>query len=254
MTTSVWIALGLSALAGAATAVGGVLSFAIKKENLATLAVGLGLSAGVMIYVSFMELLPQAQNVLQMYPHGGWLSTGLFFGGIFVAGAVDYFLPSHHVEMRTLNPADKLKRLGLFTALALTIHNFPEGLATFMAALDSPALGGSVALAVALHNIPEGIAVALPIFHATGNRRKAFLYSVLSGLAEPVGALVGFLVLRQFLHENIFGILFAVIAGIMVYIALDELIPTAHEYGEGHHVIGGAVAGMAVMAVSLELF
>lgn len=256
MDPSILFALGLSFLAGCATMLGGGLSFVIKKENLAALAVGLGFSAGVMVYVSFMELLPQAVSALQGqlgHKPGAWAGTIFFFVGIILAWGIDYFLPSHHVSQHTLDPSDKLKRLGLFTALALTIHNFPEGLATFMAALKSPALGGSVAVAVALHNIPEGVAVALPVFHATGSRRQAFVYSALSGLAEPAGALAGFVVLRHFLHEGVFGILFAGVAGIMVYIALDELLPTAHEYGEGHPVIWGVIGGMAVMAVTLLL-
>ena len=257
MDESVWVALFLSFLAGAATVLGGALSFIIKKENLAALAIGLGFSAGVMVYVSFRELLPQALTMLKGLwgeQPGEWAGVGLFFAGIILAWGIDAALPSHHVEVHTLDPSDKLKRLGLFTALALAVHNFPEGLATFMASLQSIALGSSVAVAVAIHNIPEGIAVALPVFHATGSRRKAFLYSAFSGLAEPAGALVGFVVLRHFFHESTCGVLFAVIAGIMVYVALDELLPTAHEYGEGHRVIGGVVGGMAVMALSLLLF
>ena len=257
MNEPILFALLLSFFAGAATAVGGVLAFIVKRENLAALAVGLGLSAGVMIYVSFMELLPQGALSLTKQlgdRPGQWLSTGLFFGGILIAWGIDSFLPSHHVQMHTFDPADKLKRVGLVTAIVLAVHNFPEGLATFMAALKNPALGISVGVAVALHNIPEGIAVALPVFHATGSRKQAFAYSVLSGLAEPIGALMGFLLLRHFLHETVFGVLFALIAGLMVYIALDELLPTAHEYGEGHHVIWGVIGGMGVMAVSLLIF
>lgn len=254
MDTSILYALLFSFLAGAATLLGGALAFIIKKENLAVLAVGLGLSAGVMIYVSFVELLPQALETLQVLYGAGVgerLGVGLFFAGVLAAWGIDRLLPSHHLQQQTLEPTAKLQRLGLFTALVLTIHNFPEGLATFMAALKSPALGASVALAVALHNIPEGIAVALPVFHATGSRRKAFGYSVFSGMAEPAGALVGFMVLRHFLHEAVLGVLFAGIAGVMVYVALDELLPTAHEYGEGHQVIWGVIGGMMVMAVSL---
>jgi len=247
-------ALLLCCLAGTATILGGVVSFCIKKENLAALAVGLGVSAGVMIYVSFMELLPQSARIMSAVSDsitGARLSTVLFFGGILIAWGIDCFLPSHHVSQQMLEPSDKLKRLGLFTALVLAVHNLPEGLATFMAALQSPALGVSVTAAVALHNIPEGVAVALPVFHATGSRKKALLYSALSGLAEPVGAVVGFVILRHFLQEETLGVLFALVAGIMVYVALDELLPTAHEYGEGHHVIWGVIAGMAVMALSL---
>ena len=257
MENSVAVAFLLSFLAGSATMIGGALAFVIKKKNLALLSLGLGFSAGVMLYVSFMELLPQAlANLQKIYgPHaGGWLSTGIFFGGILVAWLIDICLPSHHVELHTLDPEDKLKRLGLFTAVTLAIHNFPEGLATFMAALQTPSLGISVAVAVAIHNIPEGIAVALPVYHATNSRWKAFCYSALSGVAEPVGALLGFWLLRTLLHEALFGMMFAFVGGIMVYIALDELLPTAHEYGEGHRVIRGVIAGMAVMALSLLLF
>ncbi len=247
----------LSFLAGAATAVGGALSFVIKKENLSALSIGLGFSAGVMLYVSFMEILPHAQQALSaLYGTytGQCLSIVLFFSGTGLACLIDQLLPSHHVEEHTLDPADKLKRLGLFTAFALAIHNFPEGLATFLAAMDNTTLGVSIAVAVAIHNIPEGIAVALPVFHATGKRRKAFWYSAFSGLAEPVGAVIGYFCLRSILHESALGVMFALIAGIMVYISLDELLPTAHDYGNGHQVIGGIIGGMAVMAISLLIF
>ena len=242
MENSVFTAFTLSFLAGAATAVGGALAFVIKKENLSALSLGLGFSAGVMIYVSFMEILPQAtQSLGALYGQkpGAWAAVGLFFAGIVAAWLIDTLLPSHHVEAHTLDKSAKLKHLGLFTALALAIHNFPEGLATFMAAMQEPALGISIAVAVAIHNIPEGVAVALPIYHATGKRAQAVL---------------GFFLLKAFLHEAAFGVLFALIAGIMVYIALDELLPTAHEYGDGHRVIWGVVGGMMVMAVSLLLF
>lgn len=253
----VLVALFLSFLAGAATSVGGLLAFVIKKENLAALSLGLGFSAGVMIYVSFMEILPQASESLSAV-YGGktgeWISTGIFFGGIVLAWLIDTLLPSHHVEEHTLDQSAKLKHLGLFTALALAVHNFPEGLATFMASMKDATLGVSIAAAVAIHNIPEGVAVALPVYHSTGSRSKAFWYSALSGMAEPVGALLGFLLLRSLLGERAFGVMFALIAGIMIYISLDELLPTAHEYGEGHKVIWGVLGGMMIMALSLLLF
>ena len=149
---------------------------------------------------------------------------------------------------------DKLMRMGLFTALAIAIHNFPEGLATFFAALEDPTLGVPIAIAIALHNIPEGISVSVPIFYATGSRKKAFTLSVLSGVSEPVGAIVGYLLLRSFFTPAIMGVLFGIVAGIMVYISLDELLPTAREYGKNHEVLYGIVSGMAIMALSLLLF
>jgi len=150
--------------------------------------------------------------------------------------------------------------MGLFTALAIGIHNFPEGLTTFLAALQDPGLGLAIAIAVALHNIPEGISVAVPVFYATGSRKKAFLYSALSGLAEPIGAIIAYVAIRFFLGggagvipPEIMGVLFGGVAGIMVYISLDELLPTSRAYGRGHDSLFGLVAGMLVMALSLLL-
>jgi len=142
----------------------------------------------------------------------------------------------------------------VFVALAIAIHNFPEGLATFIAALQKPALGLSIAVAIAIHNIPEGISVSVPVYYATGSKKKAFVYSFLSGLAEPVGALIGYFILRSFINDLVFGILFALVAGIMVFISFDELLPAAEEYGEHHLSIYGLIAGMGVMALSLLLF
>lgn len=257
MQQNITLALTLTLLAGLATSIGGFLAFFFKRENLNALALGLGFSAGVMIYVSFMELLPQAKEALeQIYSAKAAESFTVlfFFIGTLLAWLIDYFLPSHHLENKSLNKETKLHHIGLFTAVALAIHNFPEGLTTFMATLTNTTTGISIALAIALHNIPEGISVALPIYHATNNKKKAFFYATLSGLAEPIGAIIGYLLLRNFLKGPAFGISFALTAGIMIYISLDELLPTAHEYGEGHKVIWGILAGMLVMALGLLLF
>ena len=147
-----------------------------------------------------------------------------------------------------------MHRMGLFSALAIAIHNFPEGLATFVGGLQDPALGMSIAVAIAIHNIPEGIAVSVPLYYATGSRQKAFGLSFLSGLSEPVGALVGYFLLFRYFNDFVFGLLFASVAGIMVFISLDELLPTAEKYGEHHVAMYGVVSGMAVMAMSLVLF
>lgn len=258
MDNNIITALFLSFFAGAATAVGGLLSFFVKKDNFNVLALGLGFSAGVMLFVSFMEILPQAEIALRQFysvKTAAWCALGCFFGGIVLAACADAFLKdTHHLESKSLSKENKLKKLGIFTAAALAFHNLPEGLATFMSTLQSPALGLSVALAVAVHNIPEGIAVSLPVYHAYGSRKRAFWAAALSGFAEPLGAVIGFLFFRTILQGATFGVLFAAVAGIMVYISLDELLPTAHEYGEPHQVIWGVICGMALMAVSLQIF
>ena len=265
---NVLFAFGLTLFAGLATGFGSVLAFLARRTNTRFLSVALGFSAGVMIYVSFVEIFPKAKDslVAELGLVGGyWVTVLAFFTGIALIAIIDKLVPSfenpHEIhraeEMDIPERAAKFKklyRMGLFTALAIAIHNFPEGLATFVSALRDPKLGIAIAVAIAIHNVPEGIAVSIPIFYATGSRKKAFIYSFLSGLAEPVGALVGYAIISSFINDIVFGILFAAVAGIMVFISLDELLPTAREYGEHHMAAYGLVAGMMVMAVSLLLF
>ena len=271
---SVLLAFGLTLFAGLATGVGSALAFFARTTNTRFLSLALGFSAGVMLYVSFVEIFFKAKEALIESlgdVTGTWATVLAFFAGIAVIGLIDKLVPNYENphELHSIEEMDqglenlpdneahdfgKLRRMGLFTALAIGIHNFPEGLATFTAALTDPSLGIAIAVAVAIHNIPEGIAVSVPIYYATGSRRKAFMYSFLSGLSEPVGALVGYLILMPFFSPFVFGILFAGVAGIMVFISLDELLPAAEEFGEHHLTIYGVIAGMAVMALSLLMF
>lgn len=266
-TSTILIAFGLTLFAGLSTGIGSAIAFFAKKTNTGFLSVALGFSAGVMIYVSFVEILVKARTELVSDMGtitGNWITVAAFFGGILLIALIDRMIPSaenphemHKVEEMYDEKAmkdKKLMRMGLFTALAIAIHNFPEGLATFTAAITDPSLGIAIAIAIAIHNIPEGIAVSIPIYYATGSKKKAFWLSLLSGLAEPVGALIGYLLLMPYLGPMVFGILFAGVAGIMVFISLDELLPAAEEYGEHHLSIYGLIAGMAVMALSLLLF
>lgn len=279
---NVLFAFGLTAFAGLSTGIGSALAFFAKRTNPQFLSLSLGFSAGVMIYVSFMEIMVKAKDALQAglgEVTGTWAAVIAFFGGIALIALIDKLVPSYenphemhrieemipeNLEQGPVTGQDgglesdegkrKLFRMGTMAALAIGIHNFPEGLATFTAALSDPSLGIAIAVAIAIHNIPEGIAVSVPIYYATGDKKKAFFYSFLSGLAEPVGATVGYLLLMPFMSETVFGIIFAAVAGIMVFISLDELLPAAEEYGEHHLSIYGLVSGMAVMALSLLLF
>lgn len=267
MKGDIWLAFGLTAIAGLSTGIGSAIALFAKKTSKRFLSVSLGFSAGVMIYVSMIEIFSEAQKSLQaaMGDKPGAIATvAAFFGGMLLIAVIDKLIPQkdnpHEVkciegeQCAVQTDSKKLMRTGLLTALAIGIHNFPEGLATFVSALQGPELAIPIVAAIALHNIPEGIAVSVPIYFATGDRKKAFLYSFASGLSEPIGAAVGYLVLLPFMNETVYGILFAAVAGIMVFISLDELLPSAREYGEHHLAIYGLVAGMAVMAVSLLLF
>jgi ZIP family zinc transporter len=274
---SFWIAFGLTLFAGLATGIGSVIAFMAKQTNHRFLSISTGFSAGVMLYVSFVEIFQKgAASLTQAYGpvQGVWLNVGFFFLGILVVGLIDNFIPEKENPHEQPSPSalaplhsghpktpqmskEKLLRMGLFTAFAIALHNFPEGLATFLAALENPAVGVAIAIAIALHNIPEGISVSVPLFYATGSRAKAFTYSFLSGLAEPVGAVIAYFGLRWIMGgeipSQVMGACFAAVAGIMVYISLDELLPTSRAYGKGHDSLLGLVAGMGVMALSLLL-
>lgn len=294
--SDIWIALGLTLFAGLATGIGSAIAFFASRANYRFLSVSTGFSAGVMLYVSFVEIFLKGTNSL-VEAYGGywghWVNAASFFGGIILIGLIDNLVPAAknphetHAGMEVAplhNPSapvpdfekvahashvkagmhdhsrQRLLRMGLFTALAIAIHNFPEGLATFLAALHDPSLGVAIAVAVALHNIPEGISVSVPIYYATGKRGRAFAYSLLSGLAEPVGAVIAYFAIRLIaggeggvVPPQVMGVLFGAVAGIMVYISLDELLPTSRAYGKGHDSLFGLLAGMVVMALSLLL-
>ncbi|EDP7315299.1 zinc transporter ZupT [Campylobacter jejuni] len=281
----IFIAMLLTLFAGFSTAIGSIIAFFSRKDDLRVLSLGLGFSAGVMIYISFMEILPTALKDFKNHYDSHWaelLGLACFFGGILMSLLIDKLIPEDvnpHEPKEDLSelkicplpqkgqnppkfhPGEKLhqintkalKRTGIFTALAIAIHNFPEGFATFISSLDNLTLGIAIAIAVAIHNIPEGLAVSLPIYHATGDKKKAFIYSALSGLAEPLGAFVGALILLPFIGDLILAISFAVIAGIMVFISLDELLPAAKTYDKAHDSLYGLIVGMAIMALSLNL-
>ncbi len=263
---NILLAFLLTLFSGLATGIGGLITLFTKRSNNRFLSVSMGFSAGVMIYVSMIELFPEANELLvgQYGEKSGSLYTVLaFFAGMLLIALIDKLIPEndnpHELASCSLpavqNGSGKdLHRTGMMTALAIAIHNFPEGIAAFVSATQSLRVALPIVIAIAIHNIPEGISVAMPIYCSGGSRKKALGYSFLAGLSEPLGALIGYLILMPFLNDAIFGILYAVVAGIMVFISFDELLPGAEVYGEHHLAIYGLVGGMAVMALSLWLF
>lgn len=247
----------LTVFAGLSTGIGSLIALFAKRTNTKFLSLSLGFSAGVMLYVSMIEIFSKAKNYLtdaNGYTIGYWLCVIAFFAGIVIIALIDFFIPSTESDIGSKGNNQNLNRMGIMTALAIAIHNFPEGMATFTSALRDPCLGVAIAVAIAIHNIPEGIATSLPIYFSTGKKGKAFLISFLSGITEPLGAIVGYLLLRPFFNDTVFGMLFSAIAGIMVFISLEELIPMAHEYEKSKITIIGVIIGMIIMAVSLLLF
>lgn len=262
---------GLTLFAGLSTAVGGAIALFHRKEKDSGrfLSAALGFSAGVMIYISLVELMAEASGGLRKACgefQGGFYAVLAFLAGLLITLVIDKMVPEvenpHHVRKQaevevavhaTSEERAKLGRAGVVFALVIGIHNFPEGLATFAGGLSGMQIGIPIAIAIALHNIPEGVAIGVPILYATGSRKKAFLYALLSGLAEPAGALIGFLILAPFLTPAILATVFAVISGIMVYISFDELLPMAETYGEHHIALAGVLSGMLFMGLGLEL-
>lgn len=276
---NIMFAFMLTLFAGLSTGVGSLIAFFAKKTNKKFLSISLGFSAGVMIYVSMIEIFVKAQEALTSelgQKTGAIWTVVAFFGGMFLIALIDKLIPSaenpHEArsvvadcegcgeceicvkEQKAKREKEQLMRTGVFTALAIAIHNFPEGMATFVSAFQDPSVAIPVVAAIAIHNIPEGIAVSVPIYQATGSRRRAFFYSFLSGFAEPIGALIGWLVLIPIMSDMVYGIIFGAVAGIMVFISIDELLPAAREYGEHHLSVYGMIGGMMVMAASLLLF
>ncbi len=256
---------GLSLLAGLCTGIGAAVALFMRRTDTKMLTFALGSSAGVMVYISFMELMPTADDMLDGHEAAKWIIMGAFFGGMLMAALIDKLIPEdenpHEVrdlaELQQIKPTGqfaghaRVRRSAFLFATAIAIHNFPEGIATVAAAFDNIEIAASVALAVAIHNIPEGIAVAVPLLYGTGQRGKAFRMATLTGLAEPLGALVCMLLLLPFLSPVLLAILFAGVAGIMVYISFDELLPMAERWGHHHISIYGVTAGMLIMALVL---
>ena len=240
----------LTFIAGLSTGLGSLISFFVKDFKRSYLHFSMGLSAGVMVYVSFMELLPRSVEGL-----GFFHANMFFFGGVLFIMLIDFLIPHEYIEER-LDGDDAesgLMSVGLFTALGIAIHNFPEGLAVFMSSLSDVSLGVPLAFAIALHNIPEGIAVAMPIYYATKSRSKAFWYSFFSGVVEPLGAVFGALLLLPYLTEEVLYYSLAFVAGVMVFISFDELLPLSLREDKGHITVLGVYAGMVLMYASLQL-
>ena len=262
MESNYLIAFALTLFAGFATVLGGSFSFMLKRTSLRVLAIGLGFSAGVMIYMALTEILKDSKEFTSQYfGDAAPLITFLgFFAGIVIAATIDYFMPAHFGnDMIDKKPEDitekdeKVNQAGILTAMAICLHRFPEGLTMFLVASSNIKLGLPLALALAIHNMPEGIAISLPVYHATGKKRLALLFTFLASLAGPIGAVLGFVLIKMFMPQMAIGILFSIVAGIMVYISLDTLMPLAREYGENHDVMVGIFAGMFFIGAGLLL-
>ena len=286
---AVQVALAISLAAGLATVLGSLMVIFAHETNTRLLAFGLAFSAGAMVYVSLVEIFVKSTDAFEKAagPKLGYAwGTLFFFVGVALLVALDRLVPNPHPGMAeqdvrhraqdiaeggplAVSPAGAaapvtphavaadrrlVARVGLLAAFAITAHNLPEGLATFFATLDNPVVGAPLAFAIAIHNIPEGVSIAIPVYYATGSKSKAVWATVLSGLAEPFGAVVGYVALASFLTDFVFGAVFGVIAGAMVFLAMDELLPAARNYAKGHETVYGIVIGMAAMALSLVLF
>ena len=266
MTKDVILSLGLTTLVGLSMGLGSLLSFIVDETNKRFLALSLSFSAGIMIYVSFMAILPEGMELIESYTgqHSSLIALTGFFGGMLITALMEKLVHKfgghihghHHGEHKNVEEHDDehLSKLGLMSAVAIAIHNLPEGLALFTAGLKDITMAVPIAAAIVLHNIPLSIAISVPIYHSTGSKKKAFTYSLLVGLCQPLGAIIGYALLSRFFNDLVFGVLFSVVAGVMIFVSLDELLPSAQKYEDHHISVYGAIAGMIVMALSLNFF
>ncbi len=257
----VMVAFALTIGAAAATMIGGMSVLTARIASPRLLAFGLAFAGGAMVYISLVEIFGKSNLAFaEIYSDktAYVLATILFFCGVAFLAMIDRLIPNPHNELTKISSPETdrkhLARVGLMAALAITIHNFPEGMATFFATLDNPVVGAPLALAIAVHNIPEGVSIAVPVYYATNSKQKAILACLLSAIAEPVGAALGYFILAPFLTPAVFGCVFGVIAGAMVFLALDELLPSAKRYASGHDAVYGMIIGMGMVALSLVLF
>ncbi len=265
--TNVIFAFSLTLLSALATVIGSFIGISTKRTNTKFLSMALGFSGGIMLYLSFVEILGEARESLEvgLGENGDLIAVIGFFSGMLLIALLDKILPhmeeGEHIDYKKdihdMGEHDRehamkcLYRMGIFSALTIGIHNFPEGISTFMSALKDPTMGISVAVAIGIHNVTVGMAIAIPIYFATGDKKKAVLYSLFTAICAPIGALLAYFFLNSYLNEVVFGVIFSAVAGIMVFISLDEILPTAEKYGEHHYVIYGVISGMIVMAISL---
>ena len=261
---NVLIAGLVTVLAASATMLGALSMVGAKESNPRLLAFGLSFAGGAMIYISLVEIFVKSQiSFGDIYPvkQAYSMATLAFFAGVMLLVILDRVLPNPHAELAgEHNSHDhetqriQLGKVGLMATLAITAHNLPEGMATFFSTLNSPSVGISLAIAIAIHNIPEGLSIAIPIYYATGSKKKAVLATFASAIAEPIGAFLGYVILAPFIGPAVYGSVFGVIAGAMVYLALDELLPAAKRYAQGHETVYGIVSGMVIIALSLVMF
>lgn len=266
--SNVMLSFGLTLIVGLSMGAGSLLSFFVKDTNKRFLALSLSFSAGIMIYVSFMAILPEGMELLEstMGEMGHYIALIGFFGGMFITGLMEKLVHKyagdyhghhsghHHGEHSHGDEHEHLSKLGLMSAIAIAIHNLPEGLALFTAGLKDISLALPIAAAVIIHNIPLSIAISVPIYYSSGSKRKAFMYTLLVGLCQPLGAIIGYALLSRFFNDTLFGFLFSLVAGIMIFVSLDELLPASQKYEDHHLSVYGAIAGMIVMAISLGVF
>lgn len=260
MDPQVLTAFAVTCAAGLATLIGGAWVLCFKTPNMRVLSFGLAFAAGAMVYVSLTELLNKSIHAFSFQGNEAQsfaYATGAFLLGLILVLILDRFIPNPHENIESEHVFEgqkKLLKTGILTFFAITAHNLPEGLASFFATLDSPSLGAPLAFAIAIHNIPEGVAIALPVYMATGRKDYAIWASLIAGLAEPFGAFIGYWILAPYMGQQLYGVIFGLIAGVMVYLALDELLPTAKRYAKGHETVYGLVSGMTALASSLVVF
>lgn len=254
-------AFALCTGAALATIIGSAVVIGAKESNPRLLAFGLAFAGGAMVYISLIEIFGKSvTGFSQLYADEKAYSfaTLAFFGGVMLVVLLDRFVPNPHATLNTQSqtltaPSESIRRVGIMAAIAITAHNVPEGMATFFAALDDPVVGLPLAIAIAIHNIPEGVSIAIPVYYATGSKKTALFATAGSAMAEPLGALIGYLVLAPFLTPVVYAVTFGIIAGVMVFLALDELLPAAKKYATGHETTYGMIIGMAAIALSLVL-
>ncbi len=217
------------------------------KNEKKIISSSLAFAAGIMLLVSIIELVPEGINYLKTNYHGIILISISFLSimfGIFISTKIDKYIDKVNDSY--------LYKVGIITMIVIIIHNIPEGIITFIVSSNNIKLGITLSLAIAMHNIPEGISIAFPIYYYTRSYKKAFLYTFICALSEPFGALIAYLFLKPTFIT--LGIVYSIIAGIMIHISIYELLPSVTKYKRYRTIYLFYILGLILVLINKLLF
>lgn len=235
----------LSFIAGISTVLGSFfILFKIKKVG-EFVVFSLSFSLGIMTLISFFDLIPSSYPVI--INNYGILYGIIIFVLIFLLGYQSIKL----INDRIKDNDSSLYKIGILSMISLVLHNFPEGIAVFIGALSNTSIGIKLCIAIMLHNIPEGIAISVPLYYSGVEKKRVFVYTLLSGLSEPIGALLAYFILKNFINELFLSMVLVFVSGLMISLALNDILKEVKKYNKIKYMIYGLFVSIILFGITL---